>query len=123
MTFYQTLYHATWLGQVAANVAVMICAYPAFKSTGHRAFFFILFGYLIGTFDTIFDHTTLPLHKGHPSFIAYLIARKLSYIVCITSTTTGLVLLIRSYMRLAKANAPQAGEPVAIASVTGDESQ
>jgi hypothetical protein len=104
MTIYQTLYQASWLGQIAANVAVMSCAYPAFKSTGHRAFFFILFACLIGTFDTIFDHTTLPLHKGSPSYLTYLIARRTSYIVCIALSTAGTVLLIRSYLRLAKTN-------------------
>jgi hypothetical protein len=101
MTLYQVLVPLTPVLTITANVVVLFYTIPAFKRTGNRAFLWLGFAALLGTFDTVCDYTIgLDLHrKAHSDYLTYRALRKLTYCADCAFGATGIVLLARAAVR------------------------
>jgi hypothetical protein len=110
MTWLNFLANASWIIQITVNVIVLFCLYPAMKQTKHRAFLLLFFAYLLGTFDTIFDHTIGLAPMPAPEYMVYRTFRRFAYWADMMLGCAGMVLLIRSYLQLAPPPPPQSAD-------------
>lgn len=108
MAWLTFLFHTSLVVQVTANLVVLSYVLPAFKRTRHRAFLLISVAFMIGTFDTVCDHTIGLDSMPHAQYVVYRTLRRLTYFSTIVLGAMGLVLLTRSYLQLAEALLPRA---------------
>jgi len=99
-TWLNVLFDASLVIQVVANLIVMQCLYPAYKSTKHRGFLYLFLGYLIGTFDTVCDHSISLLPMAHFQYVIYHTLRRFTYFADIVLCTAGLIWLTKSFLEL-----------------------
>jgi hypothetical protein len=85
---------------ITANVTILYYTIPAFKRTKNRAFLWLGFAALLGTFDTVCDYTlAVDLSRKSPSdYVTYRTLRKFTYFADCGFGALGIVLLARAAM-------------------------
>lgn len=91
---------------ITANVSVLFYVTPAFKRTRNLAFLFLGCAALLGTFDTVCDHTVgLDSYRhGGSGYVAYRSLRRLTYIADCVLGAAGIVLLAQAALKEPQAN-------------------
>jgi hypothetical protein len=116
MNWLHFLFNAEGAIQICVNVVVLYALFPAYKQTKHKGFLLLFYAYLIGTFNTICDHTIGLSNMSGASYVAYHSERRLAYIADCILATAGVLLIIRSYLDLkfnsaATMESPETFEP------------
>jgi hypothetical protein len=104
------LYQAEGLAWIAVNVTVLFMIYPAYRRTKSLALLLLGWAYLIGAFDSICDDTSGLTRLFGTDYNIYHTFRRFSDIVICILSGTGLILLVRSFLRLKGQVEPEASE-------------
>ena len=99
MTWLTFLFHTSAVVQITANIIVMFYVFPAFRRTKHRAFLLIWCACLLGTFDTVCDHTIGLEAMQHTQYVAFRTLRRLTYFTSVGLDAAGIVWLTQSFLQ------------------------
>ena len=106
MTWLTFLFHTSAVVQITANVIVLFYVFPAYQRTKHRAFVLIGSACLLGTFDTIFDHTVGLEPMAHVDYIIVRTLRRFTYFISAGLDVAGVVWLTQSFLQRFLAEPP-----------------
>jgi hypothetical protein len=96
------LYYISYAVTVVADIACLTVVWPAFKRTRHRAFLLLAAGSALGIFDTICDHTLGTIEMPRGQYVAFRTLRRFTYYADVILIVTGIILLTRAYLSVAK---------------------
>ena len=99
MTWLIFLFHTSAVVHITANIIVMFYVFRAFRRTKHRAFLLIWFACLLGTFDTVYDHTIGLESMQHTQYVAFRTLRYFTYFAVVGLDATGIVWLTQSLLQ------------------------
>ena len=86
---------------VGTDVIILCHVVPAFGRTKNKAFLFLAFACLLGIVDSVYDHTLASRVRRleYDIYVAISTLRRFAYFVDCIAFTTGIVLLLRPYLR------------------------
>ena len=94
------LYNAAWLIEIGAAVIILYYVFPAYKRTRHVGLLLLSFSSAIWAFDTICDHTIGQTPMTGLAYYGYRALRYSTYIAETILYTVGVLLLLRSFLRM-----------------------
>jgi hypothetical protein len=100
MTWTEFIYRFTTGITIAADVIVICHVFPAFRQTKKVAFLLIAIACVLGIIDTACDFWFIHNHNidNSSAYAVYYTARKITFIIDIVLSSTGVVLLARIFL-------------------------
>jgi hypothetical protein len=89
-----------WVGfvfSVIVGVTVLFAVFPAYWRSHDRAFLYLAFGYMLGIYEAVTDHTIALWHVPGQQHLAYSILRRLVHFAAVILFAVGVIRLTRSY--------------------------
>jgi hypothetical protein len=100
MTWLSFLFHLSLIIGLVAHLTVLYCVYPAFKRTKNPGFLFLFFGFLIGTFILISEHTIGLNYMPALQHGIYITSLRFASYGATVLEACGIVALTRAYLLL-----------------------
>ena len=85
---------------IVANLIVLRFLIPAYKIDRHKGILLIIFAYMIGTFDTVLDHTVSIKSMHHNQLLWFYFLRKGTYIANVILSTVGIIYTVRYLIKI-----------------------